>query len=151
MFHAELRFNLLRLSTCTAVHVEKRREEVYRSWLALRAERAEFDRQKRMWLEASPRPIDPTRPFCYTPHRMKRIWRDMDRLADQLGFPVHETIGSTNARREWFRILLAAIESDAVIRIRHRYNDEPAVLMRESRFRDLEQMSQLVTSSPASP
>ena len=110
----------------------------FESWLALRIERVALARDKRDWFGAAPRPVDPEHPFCFALDRMKRIWRERDRHADTSGFPVHRTIGSTNARIEWFRILTAVIENDEVIRVRHRYFDEPVILSRESRFRALE-------------
>ena len=71
---------------------------------------------------------------------MKRSWRDTDRAADLTGLAVHRTVGSSDARKEWFRLLSKAIAFDEVIRIRHQYYDEPAILMRESRFRELERV-----------
>ncbi|MFQ5528992.1 MAG: hypothetical protein ACE5FP_01455 [Gemmatimonadota bacterium] len=69
---------------------------------------------------------------------MRRTWRDADRAADLAGLAVHRTVGSTRARKEWFLLLSEAVNRDEVIRIRHKSYDEPAVLMRESRFRELE-------------
>jgi hypothetical protein len=136
--HEQLRYEFLRLSSCTPAQLERARRQLYRSWSALRQERAALETDRRIWFGDSPRPVDPERPFCFVPYRMKRSWRERDRSADETGFPVHETIGSTNARREWFGLLTGVIAEDRVVRIRHRYCDEPAILLRESRFRDLE-------------
>ena len=133
-----LRYELLRLSSCTHAQLERARTHLYNSWLALQAQRTALERDRRIWFSTSPRPVDPERPFCFVPYRMKRRWRDRDRSADTSGFPVHETIGSSNARKEWFRLLSDVIAEDSVVRIRHRYCDEPAILVREKRFRDLE-------------
>lgn len=70
--------------------------------------------------------------------RMKRTWREADRQADANGTPVSRTLGSSQARREWFEILTGVLLGDDIIRIRHRYYDEPAILIRESLFRRLE-------------
>jgi len=136
--HEHLRYEFLRLSSCTPAQLERARRHLYRSWQTLRKERAALEKDRCIWFGNSPRPVDPERPFCFVSYRMKRIWRDRDRSADEAGFPVHETIGSTNARSEWFRLLSGVIAEDRVVRIRHRYRDEPAILLRESRFRDLE-------------
>jgi hypothetical protein len=77
---------------------------------------------------------------------MKRQWREHDRAADRRGLTVNATVGSTNARKTWFELLNSVIGDDHVIRIRHRYFDEPVLLLRESRFRDLE-----VTTFDGSP
>jgi hypothetical protein len=69
---------------------------------------------------------------------MKRRWREQDRTADRQGLAANATIGSTKARRTWFGLMTTVIRDDHVIRIRHRYFDEPVLLVRESRFRDLE-------------
>lgn len=138
------RFNSLRFpSTRTAVRVEKRAQEVHAAWLELRAERKAFERDKRIWLAAAPRPLDPLRPFCFVLGRMKRKWREADRLADRSGFPAQRTIGSTQARDDWFRLLAAVLGDDEVIRVRHRYHDTPAILMSEARFRVLEKAAGL--------
>lgn len=125
-------------STCTPVHLERVRRALIDSWEALESERAALERQKQIWLSDSPRPVDPTRPFCFEASRMKRQWREHDRAADRQGLAVHATIGSTRARMKWFELLSNVIGDDHVIRIRHRYFDEPVLLLRESRFRDLE-------------
>lgn len=105
----------------------------------MRAERRALERDKRAWFDASPRPVnDSERPFCFVLERMKLRWRKADRLADTDGRPVDRTVGSTRARQRWFDLLSAVLHSDEVIRVRHRYWDEPAILMRESRYRSLE-------------
>lgn len=133
------RLNILRRSsTCTPVQVERWAKEVHAAWLELVAEREAFERDKRNWLGSSPRRLDPVRPFCFVLYRMKRKWREADRRADRSGFPVHRTVGSTQARQDWFRLLSAVLCDNEMIRVRHRYHDEPAILMSESRFRRLE-------------
>lgn len=134
-----MRFGFLRSSNCAPVHIERRRVEVLRAWQRLREERRALERDKRIWFDASPRPVDPARPFCFVLERMKRKWREADRLADTSGRPVNRTVGSTRARQEWFVLLAAVLHGDEVIRVRHRYSDEPVVLLRESTYRDLEQ------------
>jgi len=69
---------------------------------------------------------------------MRRTWREADRVNDLAGFPVHRTIGATETRNNWSSVLYGAIRQDEVIRIRHQHQDEPVLLMRESRFRALE-------------
>ncbi|MDH3297708.1 MAG: hypothetical protein OEM23_02995 [Gemmatimonadota bacterium] len=81
---------------------------------------------------------------------MKRTWRDADRAADLTGQAVHRTVGSSDARNEWFPLLLRVLSRDEVIRIRHRSYDEPAVLMRESTFRNLERAADSTTSPRSS-
>lgn len=125
-------------SNCTPVQLERLRRSLLDSWEELERERIDFERRKRAWLEDSPRPVDVNKPFCFVASRMKRRWREHDRAADRQGPPVDKTIGSTDARRSWFRLLSDVIVDDQVIRIRHRYFDEPAILLRESRFRDRE-------------
>ncbi len=132
------RFHLRRLSSCTPVQVEGRAREVFRAWLELRAERKALEREKRIWFESAPRRVDPVRPFCFELDRMKRNWRQADRSADRSGFPARRTVGSTRARQDWFGLLSVVLHDDEVVRVRHRYHDEPALLMRESRFRELE-------------
>jgi hypothetical protein len=121
--------------------LERLRRELQRSWKRLEVERAALEREKRAWFEDGPRPSSKIRPFCFVEYRMKRRWRDQDRSADISGLTVNETIGSTNARRAWFRLLDAVIAQDQVIRVRHRHHDEPAILLRESRFRSLETLA----------
>lgn len=106
----------------------------------MRAERRALERDKRAWFDASPRPVgDGNRPFCFVLERMKLKWRKADRLADAQGRPVDRTVGSTRARQQWFDLLTAVLHGDEVVRVRHRYWDEPAILMRESRYRSLEE------------
>lgn len=135
-----MRFGFLRSSTCTPAQIERRRREVLRSWERLRAERRALERDKRAWFDASPRPVgDGNRPFCFVLERMKLKWRKADRLADAQGRPVDRAVGSTRARQQWFTLLSAVLHGDEVVRVRHRYWDEPAILMRESRYRSLEE------------
>ncbi|MCL7978715.1 MAG: hypothetical protein M8865_02365 [marine benthic group bacterium] len=122
------------------------RRDLIDSWEKLERERAAFERQKQIWFNDSPRPVDASRPFCFVATRMKRTWREHDRAADRRGLTVNATVGSTNARKTWFELLSSVIGDDHVIRIRHRYFDEPVLLLRESRFRDLE-----VTTFDGSP
>ena len=97
-----------------------------------------LERDKRLWFESTPRRVDPERPFCFELERMKRKWRQADRSADRSGLPAHRTVGSTRARQDWFALLSAVLRDNEVVRVRHRCHDEPALLMRESRFRELE-------------
>jgi hypothetical protein len=69
---------------------------------------------------------------------MKSRWLEHDREADRRGLAVDRTIGSTNARKTWFQLLDRVIGDGQVIRVRHRYFDEPVLLLKESLFRDLE-------------
>jgi hypothetical protein len=144
-----LRFHFLRHSSCTPGQVERRAREVFRSWLKLREERKALERDRRIWLESAPRRVDPMRPFCFELDRMKRNWRDADRRADLSGFPAHRTVGSTRARADWFRLLSAVLLDDELIRVRHRYHDEPALLVLESRFRELEKAARAWGSEQA--
>jgi len=72
--------------------------------------------------------VDPARPFCFELDRMKRSWREADRSADRSGFPVHRTVGSSRARQDWFGLLSDVLCDDQVVRVRHRSQDEPALL-----------------------
>lgn len=144
-----LGFHFLRHSSCTAVQVERRAREVFRSWLKLREERKVLERDRRIWFESSPRRVDPMRPFCFELDRMKRNWREADRSADLSGLPAHRTVGSTRAREDWFRLLSTVLLDDELIRVRHRYHDEPALLVRESRFRELENAARAWRASGA--
>lgn len=132
------RYRFSSFSNCTPVQLEKRARQLRRAWRALHQARSRLARDKRLWLGAAPRPSDPARPFCFVLRRMKRTWRDADRAADLAGLAVHRTVGSTDARKEWFLILSRTLDRDEVVRIRHRSHDEPVVIMRESRFRTLE-------------
>lgn len=131
-------FNRLRSSRCTHVHIEKAARRLYRSWNRVRAARLSLERAKRNWYGAAPRPVDPGRPFCFVLRRMKRTWREADRANDLSGIAAHRTIGATEARRSWSSVLRAIMRDDEVIRIRHQHCDEPAILISESRFRELE-------------
>lgn len=147
-----MRFGFLRSSTCTPARIERRRREVLGSWERLRAERRALELDKRAWFDASPRPVDDAaRPFCFVLERMKLKWRKADRLADTEGRPVDRTVGSTRARQQWFDLLSTVLHGDQVIRVRHRYWDEPAVLMRESRYRALEGWTPPVDQQRARP
>ncbi|MEE9576423.1 MAG: hypothetical protein V3W35_03340 [Gemmatimonadota bacterium] len=142
-----LRFHLLRLSSCTTAQVERRAREVLRGWRKLRAERKALERDKRLWFESTPRRVDPERPFCFELDRMKRKWREADRSADRSGFPAHRTVGSSRARQDWLALLSVVLCDDEVVRVRHRCHDEPALLMRESRFRELEKAAGVSTDT----
>lgn len=76
--------------------------------------------------------------YCYVLRRMRRSWREADRRADREGRPADLTIGSTRTRRNWSEVLYRVMDEGAVIRIRHHYVDEPALLVPESLFRSLE-------------
>jgi len=69
---------------------------------------------------------------------MKRTWREAARANDLAGIAVHRTIGATEARRSWSSVLRGIMWDDQVIRIRHQHCDEPAILISESRFREIE-------------
>jgi hypothetical protein len=131
-------FNRLRSSRCTHVHIEKAARRLYRSWIRVRAARLSLERAKRNWYGAVTRPVDPGRPFCFVLRRMKRTWREADRANDLAGIAAHQTIGATEARRSWSSVMRAIMWDDEVIRIRHQHCDEPAILISESRFRELE-------------
>lgn len=133
-----IRFHRLRSSSCTHVQLEKAAQTVYRSWLRIRTARRHLQRAKRNWYDDAPRPVDRARPFCFVLRRMKRAWREADRRHDLAGFAAHRTLGATRARNNWSSTLAAVIADDQMIRIRHQYHDEPALLIRESRFRALE-------------
>lgn len=77
-------------------------------------------------------------PFCFARGRMKIRWREADRCSDREGRPADETVGATSARRDWARILRSTIVHGELVRIRHQYHDEPALLVPESVFRSLE-------------
>lgn len=81
------------------------------------------------------------RRYCFHPYRMKIRWREMDRRRDRSGRTVDRTIGSTRARRVWFQLLHRVIGRGEIVRIRHTAHDEPAVLLRESRWRALERLA----------
>lgn len=76
--------------------------------------------------------------YCYVLRRMRRSWREADRRSDREGRAADLTIGSTRTRRNWSEVLHRVMEEGAVIRIRHHYVDEPALLVPESAFRELE-------------
>lgn len=112
---------------------------VYRSWDRVCAAKKHLDRAKRHWYDGSPRPVvDPGRPFCFVLRRMRRSWRDADRLNDVTGLAVHRTVGASETRRHWSEVLRRVLDDDEVIRIRHQHADEPAILITEARFRALE-------------
>lgn len=110
-----------------------------------------LERDKRLWFESAPRRVDPERPFCFELDRMKRKWREADRSADRSGFPAHRTVGSTRARQDWFALLSVVLRDDEVVRIRHRRHDEPALLMRESGFRELEKAAVVLAHTSPAP
>ena len=144
-----IRWGLLRSSRCTVVQLERRRKELLAEWARLKEERRALERERDIWLWDGPRPVPAaTWPFCFVPGRMKRRWREADRDNDSTGRPVDRTIGATAMRRRWFELLAAVIRDDTVVRIRHRYEDEPAVLMRESRFREMERAITAGSTSP---
>lgn len=84
-------------------------------------------------------------PFCFARRRMKIRWREADRRSDREGRPADETVGATSARRAWARILRSTIVHGALVRIRHQYHDEPALLVSESVFRNLERRARVRT------
>jgi len=133
-----IRFHRLQFSNRTPAQLEKAARHLRRSWARLREAREALQRARYNWYDASPRPVEPNRPFCFVIRRMRRTWRDADRAHDREGFPAHYTIGSTETRRTWSTVLLAVVDDDRVIRIRHALRDEPALLITESRFRALE-------------
>lgn len=133
-----IRFHRLQFSSRTPVQLERAARHLRRSWARLREARESLQRAKRNWYEAAPRPIQPNRPFCFVIRRMKRSWRDADRARDRTGFPAHRTVGTTEVRRTWSTVLLDVVDRNRVIRIRHALRDEPALLVAESRFRELE-------------
>lgn len=134
-----IRWGLMNSSRCTVAQLERRRKELLAEWARLKEERRALERERDIWLWDGPRPVPVERwPFCFVPGRMKRRWREADRANDRSGRPVDRTIGATATRRSWSEVLGSVIREDAVVRIRHRYDDEPALLVRESRFRELE-------------
>lgn len=78
------------------------------------------------------------RPFCFEIRRMRIVWRKVDRHYDQIGHPAHLTMASSRVRRDWADVLWLVMEADALVRVRHQHRDEPAILVAESRFRELE-------------
>ena len=137
--HRRMRTDSLRLCNCTPVHLERRRQQLNRAWRALHSARKRLARSKQTWFDNTPRPLPRNQPFCFVLRRMRRTWREADRVADLSGLAVHHTIGSTDARKTWFPVLNGVLVDDEVIRIRHRSYDKPAVLIKESRFRKMEQ------------
>lgn len=126
-------------SKCTPVHLEGRRQQLNRAWRAIHAARKRLARSKQIWFDNAPRPVIPrNQPFCFVLRRMRRTWREADRVADLSGLAVDRTIGSTDARKAWFPLLTRVLVDDDVIRIRHRSFDDPVVLITESRFRQME-------------
>lgn len=81
-------------------------------------------------------------PFCFALRRMRIVWRKADRHYDLNGRPVDLTIASSRVRRDWADILWLVMEGDMTIRVRHQHRDEPAILVAESRFRDLERRAE---------
>ena len=136
--HERIRSNRLYSCDCTPVHLERRRRELHRAWRAIHGARKRLAHSKQIWFDDAPPPLSVERAFCFVLRRMKRKWREADRAADLSGSAVHRTVGSTQARRDWFPLLARVLTNDDVIRIRHQLYDEPAVLIRESRFRELE-------------
>lgn len=148
------RFSRLLSSNCTRVRIERIARIVYRSWARVCAAKKHLERAKRHWYDGSPRPVvDPGRPFCFVLRRMRRTWRDADRRNDLIGFPVNRTVGATETRRNWSEVLHRVLEDDEVVRIRHQYADEPAILITEARFRALERTapSEVVYAERISP
>lgn len=78
---------------------------------------------------------------CFAGRRMKPRWRELDRRRDAAGTPADLTVGSSQARDEWFPLLIGVLERDVLLRIRHRDHDEPVLLLREDRFRRLEELA----------
>ena len=136
--YPRIRPSPLHSSSCTPVHLEGRRRQLIRAWHAIHAARKRLAHSKQIWFDDAPPPLNVERRFCFVLRRMKRKWREADRAADLSGLAVHLTVGSTKARRDWFSLLTRVLDDDNVIRIRHRYYDEPAVLISESRFRNME-------------
>ena len=137
--HQLMRTDSLRSCNCTPVHLERRRQQLNRAWRAIHAARKRLARSKQIWFDNAPRPLPHNRPFCFVLRRMRRMWREADRAADLSGLAVHQTIGSTDARITWFPLLNRVLADDDVIRIRHRSFDDPVILLKESRFRRMEQ------------
>jgi len=77
-------------------------------------------------------------PYCFEIRRMRIVWRKADQHYDEAGRPANLTIASSRARRDWAELLWVVMEGDCLVRIRHQHRDEPAILVSESRFRDLE-------------
>lgn len=78
------------------------------------------------------------RPFCFQLLRMRIVWREADRHYDERGRPADLTIASSRARRDWADILRLVMSEGCMVRIRHQHRHEPAVLVAESRLRELE-------------
>ena len=139
---ARRRIGFLRTSTRTAVQVERQREALIRGWLGLIRERASLARDKAAWF----RPYGtngrkPPRRFCFVLHRMKLEWREADRRRDTTGRPADATVGSTEARRTWFEVLHQVLGDGAIVRVRHRSFDEPALVVPEKHYRELERLA----------
>lgn len=75
---------------------------------------------------------------CFDRSRMKRKWLEADRRSDASGCPASETVSTSRARRYWSELVHQVLVGNAVVRIRHHDFDEPALLVRESRFRTME-------------
>lgn len=69
---------------------------------------------------------------------MRVVWRKADQHYDETGRSVNLTIASSRARRDWSELLWIVMDGNYVVRVRHQHRDEPAILVSESRFRELE-------------
>lgn len=136
---AHRRIGFLQSSTCTPVHVDRHRRDLVRGWCELLREHADLARQKAAWFHPyGSKARWGERLFCFVPRRMKWKWRKADRHSDTTGRPADVTVGSTDARKRWFELLRRAIDRDQIVRVRHRYRDEPALLVSEEHYRSLE-------------
>lgn len=77
-------------------------------------------------------------PYCFAIQRMRVVWRKADRHYDETGRPVNLTIASSRARRDWSDVLWLVMDGNYLVRVRHQHRDEPAIIVTESRFRELE-------------
>lgn len=77
-------------------------------------------------------------PYCFTIRRMRVVWRRADQHYDETGQAADLTVASSLARRDWSELLWLVMDGDYLIRVRHQHRDEPAILVSESRFRELE-------------
>lgn len=87
------------------------------------------------------RPEDPT-DFCFVRRRMRVVWREADRRADEEGRAADRTIGASRARRDWFLLLELVLGYAQLVRIRHIGFDDPAILVAEWEYRALEAAAQ---------
>lgn len=80
-------------------------------------------------------------PYCFAIRRMRFVWRRADEHYDETGRAADLTIASSRARRDWSDLIWLVMNGNYLVRVRHQHRDEPAIILTESRFRELERLA----------